>query len=71
MSPTVDREDTDSGAVQTGDWRSNSVQLLNLRRCNNRSITYEAKQNRENYKNYFMSEGKVEWQYLMISQGRA
>jgi hypothetical protein len=27
LSLTVDREDIDSGAVQTGDWRSNSVQV--------------------------------------------
>jgi hypothetical protein len=62
----VDREDTVSGTVQLGDWRTNSVQLVNLQRRNT-AATFQAKQNRENYKNYFNSEGRVEWQDFMIA----
>lgn len=72
ISPsTFGREDTHSGIMQTGDWRTNSMQLLPLQRCMNTSVTYEAKENRDNYKNYFNSEGKVEWQDLMITKGKA
>lgn len=68
---TVDREDIDSGSVQTGDWRTNSVQMINLQHQRNAHASFEAKQNRENYKNYFNSEGRVEWQDLMIARGKS
>lgn len=54
-----------------GDWRKNSGNTVGLQPVNERNATTKAKINRDNYKQFFNSEGRVEWQEAMIRVGRA
>ncbi|KAL4090171.1 hypothetical protein QTP88_025070 [Uroleucon formosanum] len=72
ISPiTVDSEDTDGCEKHQGDWRNNAVELVGLQPVNSRTATIRAKINRDNYKEFFNTEGRVEWQDAMIRAGRA
>lgn len=72
ISPTtVDSEDTDGCEKHQGDWRNNAVELVGLQQVNSRTATIRAKINRDNYKEFFNTEGRVEWQDAMIRAGRA
>jgi len=47
------------------------VELVGLQPVNTRTATIRAKINRDNYKEFFNTEGRVEWQDAMIRAGRA
>lgn len=72
ISPTtVDSEDTDGCEKHQGDWGNNAVELVGLQPVNSRTATIRAKINRDNYKEFFNTEGRIEWQDAMIRAGRA
>lgn len=61
----VDTEFIDTGDIIRGDWRAQRT-LDGLKPGYGRNPPSEAKQNRENYKNFFNTIGKVSWQENFI-----
>lgn len=57
----VDIEVLDTGDIVNGDWR-NGMMLDGLQPNQNHNSSREAKENREIYKNYFLTLGTVPWQ---------
>lgn len=61
ISPTITGcENTDTYEVYQGGWKNNSVEFIGLQQVNTRNTTYQGKINRDNYKLFFNSEGKVQ-----------
>lgn len=58
----VDREDTLSGDVMPGEWRNDTEGLLNLGHAPPRLSSQLARQTRQDYMQYFLGPGAVEWQ---------
>lgn len=58
----VDREDTLSGDVMPGEWRNDTEGLVNLGRAPPRLSSQLARQNRQDYMDYFLGRGAVDWQ---------
>lgn len=67
----TERDDANADSLQLGEWRGNAVELANLQRRQHIPMTLQAKQNREIYKRFFNTDGRVEWQDRMIAKGRA
>lgn len=63
---TLDYEDTVEGTLTLG-LRVDSTNLLQLDRGHYRNISYDAKMTREEFLNYFNSEGAVSWQNKMCN----
>lgn len=61
-SSAVDMEDITSGTIVPGDWRNDSTGLQNLAPARPRLPTANARQNRQNYTDYFVGRGAVAWQ---------
>lgn len=58
--------DIDSGEVIRGD--RDEDQMVGLRQgCNTQVLCEKAKENRDNYKNYFVGEGAVSWQNKFVT----
>ncbi|XP_047998801.1 putative nuclease HARBI1 [Leguminivora glycinivorella] len=67
-APTVDIEDTHSGRIIPGDWRDvPSDGLQNLPTNSHNHSPREARRIRDDYADYFVGEGSVDWQIRMIS----
>lgn len=63
---SVDVEDFDMGNIIEGSWRRETNGLQSVARVGTHQQRRQAKEKREWYKNYFVNEGKVEWQNRMI-----
>lgn len=62
-SNSFDQEMLHNGEIVPGEWRqSRNQQLHGLQLGYNRNMAENVKQNREKYKKYFMTTGKVSWQ---------
>jgi hypothetical protein len=59
---TADVEDIDTGRIESGDWRNDQIQLIDLESNQNRIAVASAKIIRNNYCHYFNSTGSVPWQ---------
>lgn len=57
----IDREDTNSGDFFSGTWREN-IDLKALEYTQIRNSSNKAKENRDNFAEYFMNKGAVSWQ---------
>lgn len=68
---TFDRENTVTCTTDEGDWRQQSCQTTPLKQNPVRNVSFEAKENRENYLKYFADKGKVSWQEEMVRKGKA
>lgn len=62
---SLDLENTESGNITGGDWRSEN-QMICLQISRNRHYADEAKEQRLYFKRYFSNEGKVLWQDQII-----
>lgn len=58
----VDLEILDTGEIIRGEWRTDNKSLDGLQYANQRNASRAAKENRNNYKKYFMQDGRVSWQ---------
>jgi hypothetical protein len=67
---TVDTEDVEQCVIHQGEWRNNGVLLSDLHPVT-RNPNTKAKENREAYREYFLSDGSVQWQEAMIAAGRS
>lgn len=63
---TPDVEDTENAKIILGTWRPqhHSQALINMAPTNTRNFNNAARQKRSHY---FMGEGEVEWQYMMLN----
>lgn len=68
---SFDHENPVTKEVQPGDWRKNTVEMINLGSRKKHTATTASKTNRDNYTNYFNSDGKVDWQDEMLAKGKA
>lgn len=67
-APTVDVEDTHRGGFILGDWRDVPAEgLQDLLTNSHNHSSRDARTIRDNYANYFVGEGSVDWQIRMIS----
>lgn len=69
-STSFDQENMATREIRLGDWRKNTVDMINLGSCR-KIATTAAKANRGNYTNYFSSDGKVDLQDEMLAKGKA
>lgn len=69
-SASFDQENMITREFQLGDWRKNTVELTNLSSFR-RTPKTAAKDNRNNYKDFFSTDGSVDWQDEMLARGRA
>lgn len=70
-SSTFDQYNAD-GCIQMGDWRNNSVDMVNLQPCiTARNASSSAKIVREAYMHYFNGDGKIDFQDEMLRKGKA
>lgn len=68
---TLDHENSDTHAMENGNWRQESNELTSLASGSKRNSSLEAKTNRLKYCQYFNGKGKVEWQDEMLEAGKA
>lgn len=68
-SISVDIEDYESGNIIPGTWRNDvgSEGIIPLRATQERNFMHEARQKREEFADYFIGEGAVNWQHKMIN----
>ncbi|XP_068102756.1 putative nuclease HARBI1 [Hyperolius riggenbachi] len=64
----VDQEDFENGSVVAAEWRAHPG-MVPLHSGSSHNPTYEAKTNRDKYKDYFTGSGAVTWQDKMIATG--
>jgi hypothetical protein len=70
-STTFDTEDSTHEIIQNGDWRKTYVELVDVEPLCERNTAKHSKQNRESYVQYFIGNGKVDWQEEMGKRGKA
>lgn len=64
---TFDVEDTDNGAIIPGSWRNDDQRLTDLSHYHARNSTALAKETRDEFMHYFMSDrGRVAWQDIYL-----
>lgn len=63
---SIDEEDISSGLMREGRWRTEIVKLRNLESNRERRASDLTNKIRDNFKNYFVNEGVVPWQYRLI-----
>ncbi|XP_044761191.1 uncharacterized protein LOC123318582 [Coccinella septempunctata] len=69
-SASFDQENMATRELQLGEWRKNTAEMTNLRSFR-RTATTAAKDNRNNYRDFFNSDGSVDWQDEMLAKGKA
>lgn len=57
--------------MKNAEWRQNNVELCPLQSSDRKGQTLDAKENRQEYVNYFTGNGKVSWQDEMLRIGKA
>jgi hypothetical protein len=70
-STTFDTEDSTHEIIQDRDWRKTYVELVDVEPLCERNTSKDSKQNRESYVQYFIGNGKVDWQEEMLKRGKA
>lgn len=71
-SSTFDQYNADGHNIQMGDWRTKSVDMVNLQPCITAiNACSSAKMVRETYMDYFNGNGSVDFQDEMLRKGKA